>query len=184
MTGCNQIGRFSGKSKSSWWREFLKCNEDALIALAKLGDEEVLPSLSTLDNIERFVVAVYGQKKKSENIETLAQLSWYFFSKFQSDAEQLPPTMIALKYKIFRSYFVCTVLKCAHLPIQNLPSPEGYGWELNGNSLDPIMADNVPAQIGLIELSVCNCESGCESKRCKCLRNKLVCTDMCKLPKS
>ena len=38
LTGCNQIGCFSGKSKSSWWREFLKCNEDALIDLAKLGD--------------------------------------------------------------------------------------------------------------------------------------------------
>ena len=165
LTGCDQIGRFSGKSKSSWWREFLKCNEDALIALAKLGDEEVLPSLSTLDNIERFVVAVYGEKKKSEYIETLAQLRWYFFSKFQSDAAQLPPTMSALKYKIFRSHFVCMVLKRAHLPIQNLPSPEGYGWELNGNSLDPIMTDNLPAPIGLIELSVCNCESGCASKR-------------------
>ena len=106
LTGCDQIGRFSGKSKSSWWREFLKFNEDALIALAKLGDEEVLPSLSTLDNIERFVVAVYGEKKKSENIEMLAQLHWYFFSIFQSDAAQLPPTMSALKYKIFCSHFV------------------------------------------------------------------------------
>ena len=101
LTGCDQIGRFSGKSKSSWWQEFLKCNEDALIALAKLGDEEVLPSFSTLDNIERLVVAVYGEKKKSENIERLVRLCWYFFSKFQSDAPQLPSVMSALKYKIF-----------------------------------------------------------------------------------
>ena len=106
LTGCDQIGHFSGKSKSSWWQEFLKCNEDALIALAKLSDEEVLPSLSTLNNIERLIVAVYGEKKKSEKIETLAQLRWYFFSKFQSDAAQLPPTMSALKYKIFCSHFV------------------------------------------------------------------------------
>ena len=101
LTGCDQIGRFSGKSKSSWWQEFLKCNEDALIALAKLGDEEVLPSFSTLDNIERLVVAVYGEKKKSENTERLVRLCWYFFSKFQSDAPQLPSMMSALKYKIF-----------------------------------------------------------------------------------
>ena len=49
-------------------------NEDPLIASAKHGDEEVLPSLSSLDNLERFFVAVYGERKKSENIETLAQL--------------------------------------------------------------------------------------------------------------
>ena len=180
LTGCDQIGRFSGKSKSSWWQEFLKCNEDALIALAKLGDEEVLPSFSTLDNIERLVVAVYGEKKKSENIERLVRLCWYFFSKFQSDAPQLPSMMSALKYKIFWSHFVCIVLKHAHLPIQNLPSPEGYGWELNGNSLGPIMTDDLPAPIGLIELSVRNCKSGRASKWCRCLKNNLVCTDMCK----
>ena len=68
------------------------------------------------------------------------------------------------------------VLKCAHLSFQNLPSLERYGWELNGNSLNPIMADNLPAPIGLIELSVCNCESRCASKQYRCLKNNLVCT--------
>ena len=72
------------------------------------------------------------------------------------------------------------VLKRAHFSIQNLPSPEGYGWELNSSLLDPIMTDNLPAPISLIELSVCNCESRCASKRCRCLKNNLMCTDMCK----
>ena len=42
------------------------------------------------------------------------------------------------------------------------------------------MTDNLPAPIGLIELGVCNCESGCASKWCRCLKNNLVFTDMCK----
>ena len=88
--------------------------------------------------------------------------------------------MSALKYKVFCNYFVFIVLKRAHLSIQNLPSPEGYGWESNGNLLDPIMTDNLPAPIGLIELSVCNCESRCASKRCRYLKNNLVYTCMCK----
>ena len=72
------------------------------------------------------------------------------------------------------------VLKRSHLSKQNLPSPEGYGWELNGTCLDPIMTDNLPAPLALIELSVCSCKGDCSTRRCKCFKNALVCTDMCK----
>ena len=101
------------------------------------------------------------------------------FSKCQCDAALLPPTMSALKFKIFRSHYVCIVLKRAHLPYQQLPIPENYGWELNGDSLDPIMTDNIPAPIVLIELSMCSCKTGCKTRRCKYLKHYLVCTDMC-----
>ena len=40
----------------------------------------------------------------------------------------------------------------------------------NGDSLDPIMTDNLPAPMALIELSMCSCKGGCKSRRCKCLK--------------
>ena len=46
------------------------------------------------------------------------------------------------------------VLKKSHVSKQNLPSPERYGWELNGISLGPVMKDNLPATLALIELSI------------------------------
>ena len=72
------------------------------------------------------------------------------------------------------------VLKHAHLPYQQLSNPENYGWELNGDSLDPIMTDNLPVRIALIKLSMCSCKTGCKTRRCKCLQHDLVCTDMSK----
>ena len=72
------------------------------------------------------------------------------------------------------------VLKRDHLSYQQLPNPENYGWELNSDSLDPIMTDNLPTPIGLIELRMCSCKTGCKTRRCKCLKHDLVCTDMCK----
>ena len=72
------------------------------------------------------------------------------------------------------------VLKHSHLPFQYLPDAINYGWEQNEMSLDPIMTDNLPTPIALIELSMCKCQTGCKTKRCKCLKNDLVCTDMCK----
>ena len=51
---------------------------------------------------------------------------------------------------------------------------------MNCTSLDPIMTDNLPAPLALIELSIYNCKGGCSTRRCKCFKNSLVCTDMCK----
>ena len=36
FTGCDQTGRFSGKSKTFWWKEFYKVDGDTLEGLGKL----------------------------------------------------------------------------------------------------------------------------------------------------
>ena len=117
----------------------------------------------SLGNIERFVVNAYGGKKKQKDVTTL---STSLASVFEMPIRcvQLPATMSALKYKIFRSHFVCMVLKQSHKPRQNLPLPEGYDRELNGISLGPIITDNLPAAMALIDLSVCSCKGGCATE--------------------
>ena len=72
------------------------------------------------------------------------------------------------------------VLKKSHVSKQNLPSPERYGWELNGISLGPVMKDNLLATLAPIELSICNCKGDCSTRRCICFKNSLLWTDMCK----
>jgi hypothetical protein len=177
FTGCDQTGRFNGKSKSTWWKAFMKADRSIICALSNLGENEHLPSLDTLDLLEKFVVNLYSGNSFTGD---LPGLRWYLFSKFQNDTEKLPPTMSALKYKIFRRHFVTLVLRRAHLSMQTLPSPTGYGWQTEADSLAAIMTDNLPAPLALIELSVCGCKSSCSSNRCKCFKNNLVCTDMCK----
>ena len=73
FTGCYQIGRFSGKAKLTWWKEFLKSDDAVLTALTQLGNGEQLPSLITLEDIERFVVNTYA-KNKDFGLTTLSQL--------------------------------------------------------------------------------------------------------------
>ena len=181
FTGCDQIGRFNGKSKSSCWNTFMKTDEDVLLSFLKLGNNEDLPNLETLENLERFVVQLYGGSNyPNKDITHLAELRWHLFSKFQQDAEKLPPTMSALKYKVFRAHYVSMTLRKSHVSLQRLPPAINYGWENNNGVLVPIMTDNLPAPLALIELSVCGCQSDCCTDRCKCRKNKLVCTDMCK----
>ena len=109
------------------------------------------------------------EKKRPENIETIPQLRWY-----------LPPTTAAFKYTVFRSHFITLVLRRSLLPLQNLPSPLNYGWDVSYKSYVPIMSDELPAPLALIEHSVCSCKTNCCSNRCKCYKNQLNCTDMCK----
>ena len=180
FTGCDQTGRFCGKSKSNWWKNFMKTDNDVLNAFAHLGIGEDLPTLETLASLEEFVVELYAGSNRSKSITSLADLRWHLFSKYQTEAEKLPPTFGALKYKIFRTHFVTMVLRRSHLAIQNLPPAQNYGWERSNQALVPMLTDNLPAPLALIELSSCSCKSSCTNNRCKCRKNGFICTDMCK----
>ena len=115
-------------------------------------------------------------------MKNIPQLRWYLYSKFQCESDKLPPTVPALKFKIFRSHFVTLVLRRSLLPLQRLPSPLSYGWELSNSDecIIATMTDELPAPLALNELSVCGCKSKCSTNRCKCYKNHLACTDMCK----
>ena len=129
---------------------------------------------------ENLVVSSYGGKKLPSAVNNLAALRWYLFSKHQYEMEKLPPTASALKFKIFRSHFIALVLKRACLNFQQLPSFENYGWEIVNVNIMPIMTDELPAPLALVELSFCSCKTNCDSNQCKCYKNELICSDMCK----
>ena len=42
------------------------------------------------------------------------------------------------------------------------------------------MTDELPAPLALVELSLCNCATLCNNNHCKCYKNNLPCTDVCK----
>ena len=132
-----------------------------------------MPTLETIERLEKWVVTAYGEITRPATIKTIFELRWYFYSKFQSDISDSPPTTAALKYQIFRCHYIALVL-------QELPSPLSYSWECYGDTYKTTMTDELPAPIALIELSVCACKTKCVNDRCKCRKNKLQYTDMCK----
>ena len=59
---------------------------DVLLSLSKLGNNEDLPNLETLENLERFVVKLNGGfSYPNKDITDLAEQQWHLFSKFQQD---------------------------------------------------------------------------------------------------
>lgn len=113
-------------------------------------------------------------------MDTVPKLQWYLFSKFQSDISKLPPTVAALKFKIFRSHFIALVPRRACWNFQQLPSFENYIREIRQDKTGAIMTDEQPAPLALVELSVCNCTTLCNNNRWKCYKNNLPCTKLCK----
>ena len=121
-----------------------------------------------------------GYDKGESKIENLPDMRWHLFSRYSVDASKLPPTKAALKYRIYRCHYISLVLKSCDMPLQHLPDPTGFGWENSNGNLIPIMTDQLPAPVGLIELCMCSCKGICDTARCSCHKNKLVCTEMCK----
>ena len=41
------------------------------------------------------------------------------------------------------------------------------------------MANEKPVSVSVVELAFCRCKHGCETKRCTCKKNNLICSEMC-----
>ena len=105
----------------------MESSRKTLNALSLLGSSESLPTLDILEELESFVEQIYIGDKSPALINTIPELRWYQFSKFQTETNKLPATSSALKYNIFRSHYMALVLKRSRLSLQNLPPPEDFG---------------------------------------------------------
>ena len=87
-------------------------------------------------------------------------MHWYILSKYQADANFSPPSIGALRYKIFKCHFVrffevlTNQMINEEIQMLNLLTPKSYGCELKNNLLVKLMTDNLPAPIEMIELLV------------------------------
>ena len=61
-----------------------------------------------------------------------------------------------------------------------LDNSEKHGWELNDSgSYRAVGFTNSVAPNDILVLVMCGCTTGCQGNHCRCLKNKLLCTDMC-----
>ena len=110
FTGCDQTGKFYGKTKAFCWKTLIESSDEELAALQKLGESEELPTEDTILGLEAFTMRLYRQNVP-HSVKSLSDMRWYLFSKKQSEAEKLPPTKAALKYKILQAHYVTMMWK-------------------------------------------------------------------------
>jgi len=178
FSGCDQTGRFYGKSKSECFRIFLKYNQEELLPFASLGCVSSVTADEILANVTKFVLDLYC-RHRPDTVNSIASLRWHLFSKNQKSAEHLPPTKGALRQKVLRAHYVTSVLKHALEAKPCREDPTLFGWTLSAGSLVPIPSTDEPAPKNLIELTMCACKTKCATNRCCCKKFGLVCTDVC-----
>ena len=54
FTGCDQSGRFSGKTKLSWWKSFRTAYAEIFEALSSLEGSNILPDDVAVGSMDRF----------------------------------------------------------------------------------------------------------------------------------
>ena len=179
-TGCDLTERFSGFSKTTYFDTFFKSNSFVYKAFGSLGNNDNGLKEEIINGLTQFLLDLYLLKRPS-NINALRQLRWYLFSKFQYDSEKLSPTSSALRFAIYRSHLVCNTWKKSLFRAPSYLNPEEYGWEYdtNSNSYEAVMTNQLAAPKHIVELCISKCKTGCESLRCSCEKNNLVCTEMC-----
>ena len=142
LTGCDHIGSFAGISKARCFQEFLNITEAPIIeALSSLGNSERLEHES-IENITKFVMILYCSKRKedmvrSSTMKSIGDLRVFFYSKYQHEGDQLPPTQNALNFKIKRANYVCMMWKrnMNNLTFQVPPISHEHGWDKENGKL-------------------------------------------------
>lgn len=176
ISGADNTGSFAGKGKISFWKAFKNGNNRVISALGNLG-KDLLISEETSDALEEFICQVY---LPNTQISQVHKLRWWLFSKKQAQSESLPPTKDALQHAILRSHHQAIIWNNDTNINPIIPSPENYGWKMEGGVWIPILTKQLPAPQCVLQLVKCGCTtSRCQGGRCSCRKAGLLCCDMC-----
>ena len=169
LTGCDTTSYISGHTKASAWKVF----KEHHILLQNLGEGHC--DEDEMKNAEKFICYLYNASSACSVNEARHLL---FFKKGKPEA--LPPTSDALHHHIKRAHYQSIVWKKANHPVQELPSPCDWGWELTTDAgLKPVLMTAEAIPTSSLEMIYCNCRTQCKSQRCKCRKAKLLCTALC-----
>ena len=177
FTGADNIGRFSGIGKKTWFKAFLNAESNSIRAHKKLFESTEVTE-DTFTALAAFICLVYCPK--GLNIKRIPELRWHLFCKNMAESTKLPPTLGALKQHILRVHVQCNVWGQSDVFHQEFLDPlqNGFYKEASGE-VKPMTTDVLPAPKSIIEMVRCQCKTDCSSKRCSCRAANLPCTDLC-----
>ena len=99
---------------------------------------------------------------------------------YQSESNRLPPTLQAFRQMLMHGHFTALKWKSLHLSPPELPDPNEYGWKWSETKeiFEPVMTTNRPALDSIMEFISFDCNTACQTDRCRCHKNELLCKEM------
>lgn len=164
VTGCDSVSGIYGISKA---KAFKKATEH-LRQLEKLGDDLSFDQTRLVG----FICRLYGVSNQLDDME---KLRYHLIASRGMYGASLPPSTVVLKSHTDRANYQTYIWKQADIAIMDIPTPSEHGWILKAGQWAPMYA-RCPAAP---ELVTCGCGGQCHTRRCKCRRADLNCTDAC-----
>ena len=107
-------------------------------------------------------------------------MRYEFFSKKSLSSEKIPPTSAALYMHIRRVNYQACIWKASTVPILDLPPPLDAGWTNDEEShLVPVKITRASAPYAFLDFTKRSCKTECQTKRCSCKDEDIICTDIC-----
>lgn len=174
ITGCDTTSSFFGIGKKSAWDVLIK-DPQLQQQLVSLGEQPFITE-DALKSCEAFVCNLYTTSRLFTSTD---DARYFLFCQKNKKSEDLPPTSESLCHHLKRANYQVHIWKKALTSVQNLPSPEGYGWKIEDGQLLPILMTKQPAPKEITELVTCACKKSSCSRNCSCKANDLPCTEAC-----
>ena len=141
-----------------------------------------LTSPSICEAAQDFVCTLYDSdglsttgQSSNNNVDLVRMDS---FCRRTKDVERIPPTSDSLMLHLKCSVYQSSIWASAFLEVIPEEDPEQYGWQVEDGKLVPIWM-TLPLAKDVFHLEIkCSCTKQCAN--CKCIKNKLKCTRMCK----
>ena len=179
LTGCDSTSQFVGKGKKSSWKAW---KAYPAVTTAFMVADPFIPqhlTSNTFALIERFVCVLYDHTTEHTNVNSLRQ-DMFSHGKNVKMMQNLPPTQDALLLHVNRSLYQANIWLASYISLQNVPSPEDFGWSKTSGSWEPVWTMMPEAAKSCRELVKCGCKVGnrCR-KKCICRNHQLPCTSLC-----
>ena len=172
FTGCDTVSSIMGHGKSTL--------VDKLCGGSMNRHLDVfLSSDSTKDEIIKAGILLFQFTYNAPGV-TLAQTRYHMFSKKAAagiiSPEYLPPTEGAAAQHSLRTYLQTQ----DWLSLKSMSrDAEEYGFKFGDHGYEPITTLDEWAPSQLRNLTRCNCQAPCDTKRCSCVKNEVSCISAC-----
>ena len=158
------------------WNTLKTAKMNVIMAFCQLGKTVEVPE-EVFEALEEFVCRLYYPRSDVISIDIIR---WQMFRNSQAEAEKLPTTRAAFRNNILRAHYQALVWSNDNTARPSLPSPLGYGWNLEGSIYSAVTSTLPSAPSAVVELVKCGCTtSRCRTSACSCRRHELACAELC-----
>ena len=152
--GSDSTSAFFGKGKTRTW-QVARDEEKYFEGFESLGNELDV-SGQVISILEKYVCHLYGQPK----ISSVNEARYQMFRLGKCSEESLPPNSDSLHQHILRVNYEAFIRKQSTINTISAPSPDGYGWTVEGTDLNIKWGTMESAPDSILEYVMCRCKKG------------------------